>query len=123
LSTQADQHEQIVSDYVACNEVYVRVKSERKAALDRMLALFPKEAGDYEMTAGPWKVEVSYPARKAWDSEELAAYYGTDAPAHVKRVLSIDERSYARLPLEEREILAKCFTPAIGSPKVSVETK
>jgi hypothetical protein len=123
MSDPSAQAEAVVSEYVRCEEVRSRADAEYKAARKSLLDLFPKEAGEHELIAGPWRAEVNYPGTMKWDSDELAAYYGTDIPLHVKRSLSIDVRDYNRLPGEEKQMLAKCFVPALGSPKISVEVK
>jgi hypothetical protein len=119
----ADQAEGIIANYVSLNEAYLRAKAERDEAKDKLLSLFKKEEGEQEIVSGPWVAQVTYPPKMKWDSNELAAYYGTDAPMHVKRALSIDMHDYKRLPAQERDMLAKCFTWALGTPKISVETK
>lgn len=97
-------------------------KAELAPLRKKLLALFPKDrVGDFEMQAGNWVTTVSYPERKKWNSDEIAAFFGADLPIFVKRVLSISDEDFGRLPTDQRAALNGAVSYGIGTPKISVE--
>lgn len=98
-----------------------QAKDAMKPIKQRLLGLFPSDPGEYEMVDGRWKCTVKVPDRVKWNSDDLAAYYGTSLPPYVKRALSMTETDYKRLPAHERDELAKAREIVAGTPVIDLE--
>lgn len=112
--------EDLFKEYALAEAAYVQAKEALKPLRDKLLALFPHEVGDFVMTAGKWELEVSYPEKWSWNSDELAAYYGADLPVHVKRTLAINSSDFKRLPQAERDAIIGAREIKPGTPKLSL---
>lgn len=114
--------EGLLMEYALAEAQLQQAKDAMKPLRERVIAMLPKgEPGDYFMQAGKWGLTASIPETVKWDADELIAYYGAGLPVFVKRTLSIPEADYKRLPLEEREGIAKARSFGTGSVKLDVE--
>lgn len=118
-----DAHTKVVEDFALSEARYSQAKEEYKAAREALLGLFDKQIGEQEKSIGKWGVKVEYPEKLKWNSDELAALYGSDLPAHVKQSLSVDIRTLRKLPESQQQELAGCYEQAIGTPSIDVWVK
>jgi hypothetical protein len=121
VTTTAEQAKlQAVRDYVIAEAQHEQAKQKYMETRQALLSMFEKTVGKQQENIGGFTVTVEYPERLKWDTEELAALYGADLPAHVKRSLSVDLRVLRRLPQSEQEDLAKCYEHALGTPTIDI---
>jgi hypothetical protein len=118
----ADAAEGLMKEFALAETKAEQAKAELAGVKKKLLALFPVDvAGDYEMVCGKWVTNVSVPTRVKWDGNEIAAYYGSDLPAHVERKLSIKDEAFNRLPTHEQTALRKAREEDAGTPRLKVE--
>lgn len=112
--------EQVMQEYALVEAQLQQAKDAMKPIRAKLLAMFPSDAGEYEMTAGKWVLSVDLPDKVVWDADELAAHYGASVPPYVKRSFSITETDFKRLPTEERDALNKARELKVGSARIDL---
>jgi hypothetical protein len=110
-----------IRDFVINEAKYAEAKANYNAARKTLLALLPKEIGEFELKEAGFTVMVKYPEKADWNAESLEALYGSDKPAHVKASYSIDLRVLRGLPESEREQLKSCYQLVPGTPSIAIE--
>jgi hypothetical protein len=112
--------DKLMQDYALAEAKLQQAKDEMKPIRAALLAMFPSDAGEYEMKAGKWVLSVDIPDKVVWNADELAAHYGASVPPYVKRNFYITETDFKRLPTEEREQLAGARDFKTGTPRIDL---
>lgn len=116
-----DGAEALMKEYALAEAQLQQAKDAMKPLRAKLLAMFPADTiGEFVMKAGKWTLEVGFPEKVVWDSDELIAYFGADLPPFVKKNLSINETEFARLSEEQRAALNGARDLKAGTPKIDL---
>ncbi|CAB5220341.1 hypothetical protein UFOVP235_42 [uncultured Caudovirales phage] len=99
-----------------------KLKVEQEGIENQLISLFPQEFGSHEKVVDNVRIQLEIGERYEWDTQILEQIFATsDAlPDYVKKRLSVDKRTYARLNDEMQRALLPALTRKLGSHKLTV---
>lgn len=102
-----------------------KLKAEQDSIENQLVGLFPHgtdDFGNHELRIDGVHLAIEIPERFDWDTKILETIFATsDAlPDYVKKRLTVDKRSYAKLPEEQQRILLPALTRKPGAAKLTV---
>ncbi|NDD53856.1 hypothetical protein EBZ39_08245 [bacterium] len=98
------------------------VKVRVKKLTEDVSRFAPEVAGEVSLMGKNFMVTVKRSERYEWDSEVLAALYGSadELPDYIKQKLTVDKKRFDRMSAEDREALRSALTIKLSTPSVEV---